>query len=200
MTKFYAVKKGYKTGVFTSWSECLKNVSGYSGAIYKSFKTKEEAENFIIDPILTNAKPIFKKQVITNNNNINTKNIFTDGSCKKKVGGYAIVYNGDDLEIISGFVPYRPCTNNIAELFAIKRAIENYKSDIIINTDSEYSINVLTGNKNYTKNVELIDEIKDLLKDSNIEFNHVEAHTGIYENELCDKEAKKIVDEYLSKM
>lgn len=200
MTKFYAVKKGYKTGVFTSWSECLKNVSGYSGAIYKSFKTKEEAENFIIDPILTNAKPIFKKQVITNNNNINTKNIFTDGSCKKKVGGYAIVYNGDDLEIISGFVPYRPCTNNIAELFAIKRAIENYKSDIIINTDSEYSINVLTGNKNYTKNVELIDEIKDLLKDSNIEFNHVEAHSGIYENELCDKEAKKIVDEYLSKM
>ena len=200
MVKYYAVKKGYKTGIFTSWPECLKNVSGYSGAIYKSFSSKKDAENFMNESILSKSCPIFKKEIFSNNGNSNTKNVFTDGSCKKKVGGYAVVYNGEELEIISGYVPYKPCTNNIAELFAIKRAIENYKSDIVINTDSEYSINVLTGNKNYTKNIELIEEIKDLLKESNIKFNHVEAHSGIYENELCDKEAKKIVDEYLSKM
>ena len=37
--KFYAVKKGHKKGIFESWDECKKNINGYSGAIYKSFKT-----------------------------------------------------------------------------------------------------------------------------------------------------------------
>ncbi len=46
--KFYAVKKGHKKGIFESWDECKKNINGYSGAIYKSFKTLNEANNFWI--------------------------------------------------------------------------------------------------------------------------------------------------------
>lgn len=45
--KFYAVKKGHKKGIFESWDECKKNINGYSGAIYKSFKTLNEANNFL---------------------------------------------------------------------------------------------------------------------------------------------------------
>jgi len=45
--KFYAVKKGHKTGVFTTWDECKKQVLGFSGAIYKSFKTEDEAQRFL---------------------------------------------------------------------------------------------------------------------------------------------------------
>jgi len=41
--KYYAVKKGMKTGIFYSWEECRANVHGYPGALYKSFKTREEA-------------------------------------------------------------------------------------------------------------------------------------------------------------
>lgn len=41
--KYYAVKKGYKTGIFESWDECKKQVIGYSGAIYKSFEVLNEA-------------------------------------------------------------------------------------------------------------------------------------------------------------
>ena len=45
--KFYAVKKGKKTGIFTTWDETEKLVKGYSGAQYKSFKTREEAVDYL---------------------------------------------------------------------------------------------------------------------------------------------------------
>ena len=45
--KIYAVRKGNKTGLFYSWDECKKAVHGYSGAEYKGFLTKEEAEDFL---------------------------------------------------------------------------------------------------------------------------------------------------------
>lgn len=45
--KYYAVKRGLKTGIFTTWEECKASVSGYSGAAYKSFKTKAEAETYL---------------------------------------------------------------------------------------------------------------------------------------------------------
>lgn len=47
MSKFYAVKIGRNPGIYNSWSECQQQVNGFKGAIFKSFKTKEEADNFI---------------------------------------------------------------------------------------------------------------------------------------------------------
>ena len=32
--KYYAVKKGLKTGIFRTWDECKASVNGYSGAVY----------------------------------------------------------------------------------------------------------------------------------------------------------------------
>lgn len=46
---FYAVKKGRQPGIFSTWAECEKQVKGFSGAAYKKFKSKTEAENFIGD-------------------------------------------------------------------------------------------------------------------------------------------------------
>ncbi len=40
---YYSVCKGHQTGIFDSWNEAKEQVDGYSGAVYKSFKTKEEA-------------------------------------------------------------------------------------------------------------------------------------------------------------
>lgn len=45
--KYYAVRKGRKTGVFLTWAECQKQVSGFSGAEFKSFGTMEEAREFV---------------------------------------------------------------------------------------------------------------------------------------------------------
>ena len=47
--KYYAVKKGRNPGIYTSWDLCLKEVKGYKGAVYKSFKKKEDAEDFLED-------------------------------------------------------------------------------------------------------------------------------------------------------
>lgn len=45
--KYYAVKKGKVPGIYMSWDECRENVSGFSGAEYKSFKTEQEAREYI---------------------------------------------------------------------------------------------------------------------------------------------------------
>ncbi len=42
--KFYVVWKGRETGIFNSWDECTKQIHGYAGAVYKSFKTRQLAE------------------------------------------------------------------------------------------------------------------------------------------------------------
>lgn len=45
--KYYAVRKGRKTGVFLTWTECQKQTTGFSGAEFKSFPTMEEASAFV---------------------------------------------------------------------------------------------------------------------------------------------------------
>ena len=45
--KYYAVKVGKSTGVFDNWPDCQEAVKGFSGAVYKSFSTFEEAEAFM---------------------------------------------------------------------------------------------------------------------------------------------------------
>lgn len=47
--KWYAVKSGRKPGVYTTWTECEVQTNGYSGAIFKSFPSKIEAEQFVGD-------------------------------------------------------------------------------------------------------------------------------------------------------
>lgn len=44
---FYAVAKGRIVGIYNTWTECSAQVNGYSGGIYKKFKTKPEAEKFV---------------------------------------------------------------------------------------------------------------------------------------------------------
>ncbi|CZT07462.1 related to ribonuclease H1 [Rhynchosporium agropyri] len=45
--KFYAVKAGRTPGVYLSWKECQERTSGYAGAIYKSFVSRKEADDFV---------------------------------------------------------------------------------------------------------------------------------------------------------
>ena len=48
-TKFYAVFKGRKRGVFDSWAACSKQVTGYSGNSYKSFDSEQKAKLWLRD-------------------------------------------------------------------------------------------------------------------------------------------------------
>ena len=43
--KFYTVWEGRTKGVFDTWDECKRSTDGFPEAKYKSYPTKEEAEN-----------------------------------------------------------------------------------------------------------------------------------------------------------
>ena len=38
--------KGHKPGVYTSWADAQNTIADFKGAVYKSFKTREEAQAF----------------------------------------------------------------------------------------------------------------------------------------------------------
>jgi len=46
--KYYAVRKGKRPGVYTSWADCEAQVKGVNGAEYKSFSAEEEADEYML--------------------------------------------------------------------------------------------------------------------------------------------------------
>ena len=90
---FYAVKCGRNIGIYNTWEECRVQVNGYSGAIYKKFKTLSGAEEFInIKLIQSNQRTLVNKKVVpTKKESSNLQktindviNIYTDGSLVRK--------------------------------------------------------------------------------------------------------------------
>ncbi|KAJ4390304.1 hypothetical protein N0V85_007353 [Neurospora sp. IMI 360204] len=45
-TKYYAVRAGVKPGVYTNWTLCQQQITGFKGAQFKSFTSYEEASAF----------------------------------------------------------------------------------------------------------------------------------------------------------
>ena len=50
--KYYAVAVGKKPGIYTKWDECKAMVHGFPGAVYKSFKTLEEADRRVGEKLM----------------------------------------------------------------------------------------------------------------------------------------------------
>ncbi len=48
--KYYVVWQGKEPGIYTSWHDCEKQVKGVEGAKYKSFPTREAAEEAFAGP------------------------------------------------------------------------------------------------------------------------------------------------------
>lgn len=61
---FYVVKIGRQPGIYESWTEAEKHVTGYSGAKYKSFKTLSEAEAWLSDGCQVKKVKLIAKEVI----------------------------------------------------------------------------------------------------------------------------------------
>jgi ribonuclease HI len=142
-------------------------------------------------------KKIYKKNNILKNKK-NLINIYTDGASSGNPGpsgiGVYMIYNERTKEI-SEFIGN--ATNNIAELKAIKRGLEELKKfdiPICLYTDSNYCLGVLTKNWKAQANKELILETKKLIKKfKSIEIIKVKGHSGIEENEIADKLATSAI-------
>jgi ribonuclease HI len=121
---------------------------------------------------------------------------WTDGGCIGNPGpsglGYAIVYP-DGRRVAAG-EPLGEGTNNIAELTAIERVLEIVDDPaipLVIHTDSEYAIGVLTKGWKAKANKELIARIKKTVaRFSELELRKVRGHAGVPENELVDDLAR----------
>ena len=80
MAKYYAVRKGKTTGLFTDWPSCQESIKGYSGAEYSSFTTEKEALLYLMGE---EKKKKTVKSEIQKLKKSNQCNVFTSGSYEK---------------------------------------------------------------------------------------------------------------------
>lgn len=117
--------------------------------------------------------------------------IYTDGASSGNPGpsgiGILFIYKKNKKEI-SRYIGQ--ATNNIAELTAIKAALEELKRTdlpVYIFSDSSYSIGLLAKGWKPQKNRELVLNIRQMMaKFKELYFIKVKGHCGIKENEVAD--------------
>lgn len=121
---YYAVKKGHTTGIFDNWSEAQVSTSGFSGAEYKKFKTKEEAEAYL------NCRNVWTEQVAEDNKD-GYLVAFTDGSYDKSLNRYsygvAFVLPDGTEKSICGYgsnTDYLDSNNIVGEIFGVINAFD----------------------------------------------------------------------------
>lgn len=149
--KYYVVWSGKKTGVFTSWATCKEQVDGFKGARYKSYPSKQQAEE---------AYKAGKDVSHTGNGQVATKHdkssnpstapyiiesLSVDAACSGNPGDmeYRAVYTKNSEEIFH-HGPLPNGTNNIGEFLAIVHALALLKkkqSDLPVYSDSVIAMN-----------------------------------------------------------
>lgn len=193
--KYYAVKIGKVPGIYDSWEECQANVLGISGAIFKSFRSLEEAEIFINESN--------KKSDLDNQNNENYA--FVDGSFNKKTNTYGyggfIVINGEKI-ILNGSgnkVAMAAMRNVAGEILGCMAAVEVALVKGLKNLTIYYDYLGIemwaTGKwkRNKLETTVYHDYMQSVKDEIDIKFVHVKGHTGVAGNEEADKMAKKAV-------
>ena len=153
--KFYVVWKGVNPGVYTSWTECQLQIKNYKGALFKSFDTREEAEQALASP----AHHYFSREekekpatALPENFNLNC--LAVDAACSGNPGPmeYRGVYLLTGQEIFHFGPVYG--TNNIGEFLAIVHGLALLKQkglDMPIYSDSRNALNWVKQKKCKTK-------------------------------------------------
>lgn len=122
--KYYAVRKGLVPGIYTSWGECQQNINGFSGAEYKSFSVKEEAEAFLNNTEFNNEDTT--KRIYSSSEAI----AYVDGCFNENTNEYScgvvIFYDGGEEHFSQKFNnPDLVTMRNVAgEIEGAKRAIK----------------------------------------------------------------------------
>lgn len=194
---YYAVRKGYKTGVFDNWPEAQAATAGFSGPEFKGFKTKEEAEAYLEN------RDIWVERV-TADNKSGYLVAFTDGSYDKDLSRYSygvvlILPDGTE-ENICGYgsnKEYLDSNNIIGEIFgvinALDWAISNGYEKLRVYYDYEGISKWLTGEWNAKSKASQMfvalykGKFEDFIK---AEFVKVPGHSNIIYNEKADQLAK----------
>ena len=198
--KVYAVKKGLMTGIFETWDECKGAVDGFSGAEYKSFKSKEEACAYLGIECPEEEKEFpdeFPQEV-------DSLIAYVDGSYEHSILKYAFgcVFLLPDKRILtekgSGNNPESAKLRNVTgemlgAMFAVKWAIKNGFHKIEIRYDYEGIEKWVTGA--WKSKTELTQKYAEAMRSwrgkIELSFTKVVAHSNVYFNEMADELAKE---------
>ncbi len=192
--KFYAVKKGRTTGIFSTWDQCKAQTAGYPGALYKSFPTAEEAAAYL-----------GWTQMTAESEEPCELTAYVDGSFNTATGEYGsgaiLLCGGEEISLWEkGNDPELATMRNVAgeilaSELAMKYAYENGYSSLCIYHDYEGIARWCTGewkaNKEGTKRYR---EVYRMYRQKiRIEFVKVKGHSGDRYNDVADSLAKKAV-------
>lgn len=123
--KYYVVWNGVTPGVYDNWSECQVQIKGYPGASYKSFSSREAAEDAYIggsgEHIKVNrSKKSPSTPTILFEEEIVQDSICVDAACSGNPG--VMEYRGVDTKTHTELFhlgPFKYGTNNVGEFLAI---------------------------------------------------------------------------------
>ena len=170
--KYYVVWKGKKTGVFTSWNICKKQISGFEGAQYKAFIDKTEAEKAFTKSYDDYKGKDTKRVVLSASEKAKfgtpiLKSLAVDAACSGNPG--KLEYRGvltDSKKQVFIQGPFQLGTNNIGEFLALVHGLALLKSkkldDLPIYSDSRIAMSWVKK-KQCRTNVKFSAENQDLL-------------------------------------
>lgn len=175
--KFYVVWKGNIPGIYDNWDTCKEQINGYTGALYKSFTTKEEADAAFKESAHKHIRPAVEKLKTvktygSKKPDLNSISVDAAWNTVTKVMEYRGVMTADGREIFRKG-PFDDATNNIGEFLAIVHGISllnNRGIDIPVYTDSLTAMKWVREKKTNTKlepterNSEIFDLIQRAIK------------------------------------
>ena len=214
--KFYAVKRGRKTGLFTVWAECAAQVKGFQGAVYKGFMTENEARAWLGGANARTEQPRAAAEMAAPSAPDADYIIHTDGSCLRNpggAGGWAAVIETaatGAVEEKSGGDP--ETTNNRMELTAALMALSAVPEGarVALYTDSQYLKNAFTKfwlpawkKRGWKKadgepvlNQDLWVQLDAAFAARQVQFHWVKGHAGNPRNERCDALARAEAEKF----
>lgn len=167
-SKYYVVWVGETPGIYTSWVDCQIQIKGFPNAKYKSFKSKEEAENAFHGRAVDHIRKGEKKEAkdyLRFSDEIDMESWSVDAACSGNPG--TMEYRGvltKNKEEIFRMGPFKKGTNNVGEFLALIHALaildkkKDYKT--LIYSDSRTALSWLRNKK-----------VKTTLKKTNINTN-----------------------------
>lgn len=209
-SKYYVVRNGRKNGIYRTWEECKVQVDGFSGAVYKSFKSEQDALNYLYGGGVKDsaANGNLNKQKNVTGDSVrfdgaeDVVKAYVDGSFFAETGefsyGMVIIRDGNEICFAEKVnEPELASMHNVAGEIkgaeaAMQYAVNEGLDAIIIYHDYEgiarWCLGDWKANKAGTKAYKAFyDSIKDKV---NIKFVKVKGHSNDKYNDMADELAK----------